>query len=86
MDNLATHKEKHLIERYGDEEGSKLWARFEPHYTPKHGSWLNQAEIAIGMYSRQCLGDGRIGDLVNLVLKTRAWNKKTNQTKTLMPR
>ena len=84
MDNLATHKEKHLIEHFGEAEGRKLWNRFEPHYTPKHGSWLNQAEIAIGMYSRQCLGDGRIGDLVNLVLETRAWNKRTNEKKTLI--
>lgn len=80
MDNLATHKEKHLIEFYG-EEGKNLWKKFEVHYTPKHGSWLNQAEIAIGMYSKQCLGDGRIGTLENLKLQTKAWNKRANQKK-----
>lgn len=79
MDNLSTHKEKALIERYGEEEGKRLWSRFEVHYTPVHGSWLNQAEIAIGMYSRQCLGDGRIGDNDNLVLQTKAWNKQINR-------
>lgn len=82
MDNLSTHKEKHLIEFFGEADGQKLWARFEPHYTPKHASWLNQAEIAIGMYSRQCLGDGRIGDMANLRNETRAWNKKINRKAT----
>lgn len=79
MDNLATHKEKHLIDFYGDEIGKEIWDRFEVHYTPKHGSWLNQAEIAIGMYSRQCLGDGRIGTFENLKFQTKAWNKRTNK-------
>jgi len=81
MDNLATHKEKHLIEFYGENEGKKLWNKFEVHYTPKHGSWLNQAEIAIGMYSRQCLGDGRIGTIENLRLQTNAWNARANKNK-----
>ena len=81
LDNLSTHSEKSLIERYG-EEGKKLWSRFEVHYTPKHGSWLNQAEIAIGMYSRQCLGDGRIGTKENLIEQTRAWNRRTNRKQT----
>lgn len=81
MDNLATHKEKHLIQYYGEVEGKKLWSKFEVRYTPKHGSWLNQAEIAIGMYSRQCLGDGRIGTFENLKVQTKAWNKRANQKK-----
>lgn len=81
MDNLATHKEKHLIEYYGEEAGKELWNKFEVHYTPKHGSWLNQAEIAIGMYSRQCLGDGRIGTYENLKIQTKAWNERTNAKK-----
>lgn len=81
MDNLATHKEKHLIDLYGETEGKKLWNKFEVHYTPKHGSWLNQAEIAIGMYSRQCLGNGGIGTLENLKIQTKAWNKRANQKK-----
>jgi hypothetical protein len=53
--------------------------RFEIHHTPVHASWLNQAEIAIGMYSRQCLGDGRVGDLGSLKTKTAAWNKAANK-------
>ena len=79
MDNLSTHKEKSLVNYYGEKEGKELWSKFEVHYTPKHGSWLNQAEIAIGMYSRQCLGDGRIGDFDNLKQQTIAWNKRTNR-------
>ena len=82
MDNLNTHKKDSLIDMYGVEEGERLWKKFEVHYTPKHGSWLNQAEIAIGMYSRQCLGDGRIATLENLKTQTNAWNKSTNKKKT----
>lgn len=81
MDNLSTHKEKSLIEFYGETDGKKLWNKFEVHYTPKHASWLNQAEIAVGMYSRQCLGDGRIGDFENLKFQTKAWNKRINKKK-----
>jgi len=81
MDNLSTHKMKSLTDFYGEEEGTKLWNKFEVHYTPKHASWLNQAEIAIGMYSRQCLGDGRMGTVENLELQTKAWNLRTNEKK-----
>mgnify|MGYP003435091119 CR=1 FL=1 len=82
MDNLSTHKVQSLINFYGEDEGRKLWEKFKIYYTPKHASWLNQAEIAIGMYSRQCLGDGRISDIENLELQTKAWNKRINQKKT----
>jgi len=82
MDNLSTHKEQSLINFYGEVEGEKIWRRFEICYTPKHASWLNQAEIAIGMYARQCLGDGRITDIKNLKLQTKAWNKRINKKKT----
>jgi hypothetical protein len=49
------------------------------HYTPKHGSWLNQAEIEIGLFSRQCLGKRRIPDLPTLCSESRAWNRRTNR-------
>ena len=52
MDNLNTHKEKSLIDAFGEKQGKKLWEKAIIHYTPKHASWLNQAEIAIGIYSR----------------------------------
>ncbi len=82
MDNLSTHSEKSVMDLFGEDIGPLLLDRFEIHYTPKHGSWLNQAEIAIGMYSRQCLGDGRIGTFENLKLQTKAWNRRINKKKT----
>ena len=56
LDNLSSHTRKAVVERFGEQDGSWLWDRFTVHYTPAHGSWLNQAEIAIGLFSRQCLG------------------------------
>lgn len=79
MDNLSTHNCEILREHMGEDVARKLSDRFEIHYTPKHASWLNQAEIAIGMYSRQCLGDGRVGDIDALKKKTTAWNKAANR-------
>jgi transposase len=79
MDNLSTHTCEILKEHMGEDMARKLTSRFEIHYTPKHASWLNQAEIAIGMYSRQCLGDGRVGDIASLRKKTKAWNKAANR-------
>lgn len=63
MDNLNTHRERALIETFGENAGRRLWARFTPHYTPKHASWLNQAEIAIGVMARCCLGKRRFEDI-----------------------
>lgn len=60
--NLSSHTRKAVVERFGEKAGGWLWDRFKVHYTPKHGSWLNQAEIAISLFSRQCLGQRRIGD------------------------
>jgi hypothetical protein len=62
MDNLSSHTRKAVVERFGAEAGDWLWNRFTVHSTPKHGSWLNPAEIAISLFSRQCLGQPRIGD------------------------
>ena len=84
MDNLNTHCEKSLVRFYGEEEGKRIWGRFDVHYTPKHGSWLNQAEIAIGMYARQCLGKARIPDVETLRKKTAAWNKIANRRKVII--
>ena len=84
MDNLSTHKEKSLIEFFGEEEGKKLWARFHVAYTPKHASWLNQAEIAIGMYQRQSIGSTRIPDISTLKKKTAFWNKAVNKKKAII--
>jgi hypothetical protein len=81
MDNYCTHTQKALINYYGEEKGKMIWNRFEVHYTPKNASWLDQAEIAIGLYSRQCLGKGRIPDIDTLKNKTKAWNKAINKKK-----
>jgi transposase len=81
MDNLNTHNESSLIERYGKDIGATIWSRFEVHYTPKHASWLNQAEIGIGIYSRQCLGKDRIPTIEELASRSRAWNEHANREK-----
>ena len=57
MDNLNIHRRKSLTDLFGAEIGGEVWDRFTVHYTPTHGSWLNQAEIEIGIFSRQCLGN-----------------------------
>lgn len=82
IDNLSTHSKKSLLIAFGNDDGSKLWDRFEVHFTPTHASWLNQAEIAIGMFSRQCLGDGRIVNINNLKGQTEAWNARINKKAT----
>ena len=62
MDNLNTHKEASLYEAFPAEKARALCERFEMHHTPKHGSWLNMAEIEIGLLARTCL-DRRIGSV-----------------------
>src|ERR1700756_749684 len=57
----------------------KWWDRFTVHYTPKHGSWLNQAEIEISLFARQCLGRRRIPSLRQLQQEARAWNRNMNR-------
>jgi hypothetical protein len=79
MDNLNIHRKKPLIDLYGAELGSEIWDRFTVHYTPTHGSWLNQAEIEIGIFSRQCLGTRRIPDLETLRREVQAWNRRMNR-------
>jgi len=79
MDNLSSHRRKSLTDLYGTEMASEVWNCFTIHYTPKHGSWLNQAEIEIGMLVRQCLGKRRIPDLKTLRREIRAWNRRMNR-------
>jgi transposase len=79
MDNLSTHGKKPLITLFGEKRGEELWSRFTPHFTPKHGSWLNQAEMEIGIFRRQCLGKSRIGDMVSLRRRAGAWNRRANR-------
>ena len=79
MDNLSTHAKKSLTDFYGHEVGTEIWDRFTVHYTPKHGSWLNPAEMEISLFSRQCLGKRRIADLKTLRQQAHAWNRRTNR-------
>ena len=79
MDNLNIHHRKSLIDVFGAEMATEVWDRFTVHYTPKHGSWLNQAEIEIGIFARQCLGKRRIPDLKTLRREAHAWNRRMNR-------
>jgi hypothetical protein len=78
QDNLSTHSERSLIATFGERAGRKLWRRFTVHYTPKHGSWLNAAEIEASLVSRECLGRRRIADLRTLRREVTAWRKKAS--------
>jgi DDE superfamily endonuclease len=82
LDNLNIPGRKSLTDRYREERGGGIWDRFTIHYTPVHGSWLNQAEIEIGLFSRQCLGRRRIPDLKTLRQEARAWNRRINRART----
>lgn len=55
MDNLNTHRAASLYEAFGAAQARRIWQRLEVHYTPKHGSWLNMAEIEISLFERACL-------------------------------
>jgi len=79
MDNLNIHCRKTLTDYFGQQEGGYLWDRLTVHYTPTHGSWLNQAEIEISLFARQCLGRRRIPSLAVLERESRAWNRRANR-------
>lgn len=81
VDNASTHSETSLIKTYGPTQGRALWRRFTVHYTPKHGSWLNQAEIELSVYVRQCLGGQRIDTLQMLRRETTAWSRRANRNR-----
>ena len=74
-DNLSTHTEKACIETFGLRRGRALWRRFRLHFTPKHASWLNAAEMEASLVARQCLGKRRIPDLATLRQQVRAWRR-----------
>lgn len=77
MDNLNTHKLSILYEFYPPEEASRISKRFEIHYTPVHGSWLNIAEIELSVMSKQCT-NRRISDIEILKKELSAWKKERN--------
>ncbi len=78
MDNLNTHKLGSLYEAFEPAEARRIAERLEIHYTPKHGSWLDMAEIEIGVMSRQCL-NRRIPNQLTLRREINAWQEQRNQ-------
>jgi DDE superfamily endonuclease len=78
QDNLSTHKPASLYEAFPPDKARRLVERFEWHYTPKHGSWLNMAESELGALSSQCLGR-RIADRQKLEKEIAAWEAERNK-------
>lgn len=83
MDNLNTHTPASLYKAFEPAEARRLIERLEIHHTPKHGSWLNMAEIEFSHLGRQCL-DRRIPDQVSMRKEVDAWTKERNQNKAKM--
>ena len=81
MDNLNTHGGASLYEAFAPEQARRLLNRLEFHYTPKHGSWLNVAEIELSILSRQCL-DRRIADGPTLIGEIQSWEADRNHRAT----
>lgn len=77
MDNLNTHSIASLYETFEPKEARRLAERLEIHYTPKHGSWLNMAEIELSVLKGQCL-DRRIPDMATMQAEVAAWEKERN--------
>ena len=77
QDNLNTHSPASLYEAFAPDEARRLFERFEWHYTPKHGSWLDLAESELAVLSGQCL-DRRIPDRATLEREVAAWLKRRN--------
>jgi len=78
MDNLNTHKLASLYEAFPPERARRIAERLEIHHTPKHGSWLNMAEIELSVLSRQCL-DRRIETREELEREVAAWEEERNE-------
>ena len=80
MDNLATHKASALYETYPPTEAKRIWDRFDFAYTPKHGSWLNMAEIELNVLMGQCL-KRRIDNIKTMKKEASAWQQHRNNKK-----
>jgi hypothetical protein len=78
MDNLNTHVISSFYEAFPPEEAFRLSQRLEMHYTPKHGSWLDIAEIELSALAAQCLGDRRIPSIEALNRELAAWETRRN--------
>ena len=79
QDNLNTHTPAALYAAFPPEEAKRIWDKLEFHHTPKHGSWLNMAEIELSVLSRQCL-DRRIPDQETLTTEVAAWEAERNES------
>jgi hypothetical protein len=79
MDNLNTHNIASLYETFAPKEARRLAERLDIHYTPKHGSWLNMAEIELSVLKGQCLGR-RIADIVTMQTQVAAWERDRNNS------
>jgi len=77
MDNLNTHKPSSLYETFSPQEAKRIWDRFEFIYTPKHGSWLNMAEIELNVLMGQCL-NRRIDNMTTIRKEVKAWEQHRN--------
>jgi hypothetical protein len=77
MDNLNTHAPGSLYEAFAPEKAKALWDRFEFVFTPKHGSWLNMAEIELNVLSGQCL-NRRIAEIEAMRSEVKAWESERN--------
>ena len=78
MDNLNTHKPSSLYKKFKPEEARRIIKKLEIHYTPKHGSWLDIAEIELNVMTRQCL-NRRIDSIEKLTSELAAWEKERNE-------
>lgn len=76
-DNLNTHDISSLYEAFEPAEARRIWKKFELHHTPKHGSWLDMAEIELSAFTKECLGR-RIGDIDALKTEAAAWYRDRN--------
>ena len=83
MDNLNTHKPASLYKKYPPAEARRILRRLEIHYTPKHGSWLNMAEIELNVLTRQCL-NRRIGRMDLLTEQLAAWENGRSPDKAVI--
>ena len=78
MDNLNTHKPSSLYKKFKPEEARRIIKKLEIHYTPKHGSWLDIAEIELNVMTRQCL-NRKIDSIEKLTAELAAWEKERNE-------
>ena len=83
MDNLSTHKPSALYETFKPKEAKRIWDRFEFVYTPRHGSWLNMAEIELNVLMGQCL-NRRIDSMKIMKEEVKAWESYRNNKKAII--